>query len=709
MKSTSVIDQSEKSRTNSIFPDKLSKEEIQTVLKESRQIYIDSNNDTIIVVLLERARQHYIDAINAQTMGDSASSAIDFEYAIAILNELGYFPNIESNQEFNDLSRSVVEDYEKYIASIDSLGAQTSIFALREKLNQIAEAGESIDMDIPKKVISSTGVPLIINGHVEQNITFFQNRGRVHFERWLYLAGKYFPLMNSIFKKEGVPENLVFLSMIESGLNPIARSWARAVGIWQFIKGTGRLYGLQGNSWYDERRDFEKSSRAAARHLKDLNQEFGDWYLALAAYNSGAGRVYRAIRKSGSTDFWKMRPYLPRETRNYVPQFIAAAVMGMDPVGYGFSVTPSDSLRYDVVTVDESVDLSVLANCAGTDLETLRTLNPELLQLCTPPGYKAYKLRIPVGMQDVFQKKYANIPEDQKRNWTLHNVRKGETLSGIGKRYGISTALLLEVNRLSNAKKLSVGKTLLIPIPASSKKFSAQVPDEQVDKRSRRSRSFTQMQPDRLRGKTKLIYRVRKGDTLGHIAEWYEVRTSDLRLWNDISYGSTIRSGSDLEIWITKDQVERFAKINEISEEEHQKLLAIKSSEDISSTKQTQAGSYWLKYNVKAGDNLGKIAHEHGVTPADIRRWNGLRADVIKVGQELEIYIDENGASAKAPKTIALKDTTKEKKVISYKVKKGDTLHGIASTFGVSISELKQWNNLRGTRIRIGQELIINS
>lgn len=665
---------------------------------------LDSSYDQVTGELLERARQHYQTALDASSMGDSAQSVTEFEFTIDILNELGYYPNIDNNRDFNDLSRSVIEDYEKYIASIDSLSPQTSIFALRQKLNQIDDAGESADRDAPRKIITSTSVPLIVNGHVEQYIRFFSERGRVHFERWLYLSGKYFPHMRKTFREEGVPEDLIYLSMIESGLNPVARSWAKAVGLWQFMKGTGQMYGLRGNAWQDERRDFEKATNAAARHLRDLHAEFGDWYLALAAYNSGAGRVRRAIRKSGSTDFWKMRPFLPRETRNYVPQYLAAAVMTLDQSAYGFNVTPADSLAVDRVIVNECISLTVLARCAGTTADVLRELNPELLHGCTPPGVKAYSLRVPAGSSATFTTNYSSIPDDEKRDWVIHMVRKRESLASIAKKYGVTSALLAEVNDLSGTMRVRAGKSIVVPVPASVTLYSADKDIERPSsKKSRLSRSGSTTSS---KNKEKMSYTIKKGDTLGKIAELYDVRVSDLRLWNDIPYGTNIMSGNVLTIWEPRDIALRYTHINELSVDERAKMLTSKDQKN-AATKPTS--SSWIKHKVKAGDNLSLIAKKYAVETEDVKKWNGLTGDVVKLGDVLEISPEENVSSPARPISAGPKESVMAKKTVSYTVKKGDTLHSISSTFGIPIERLRSLNNIRGTRIQVGQEILITS
>lgn len=652
---------------------------------------LNEENGSLISELLERVRRHYLSALEAENAGNKERCAAEFEYAISILNEISFYPNIEKNQDFNDLSRSIIEDYEIYIANIDSLGAESSIFALREKLNQLLEAAESPEQYIPKEIIPGLSVPLVINGLVQLNIDYFLTKGRHHMERWLKRSGKYFPMMRKIFKEENVPEELIYLSMIESGLNPVARSWAKAVGIWQFIKGTGKLYGLDGNWWYDDRRDVEKATRAAAQHLRDLYNEFEDWHLAIAAYNSGAGRVKSAVRRSGTNNFWFLRNYLPKETRNYVPQYIAAAVIAMNSEKYGFDVIPDQPLEYDVVKINECVDLKIIAECAETDVETIRELNPNLIQSCTPPGVKGFELKIPVGKKEIFQTKYAQVPDEKKRDWAVHVVRKGETLSTIAKKYGLPRTLIAEVNNINLKTKLKVGRNLIIPgVLNPAVGLSVAQTDEVV--KNKKSRKIN------VKDRVKITYRIRPGDTLSDIAERFEVRVSDIRIWNDISYKEKIKANSTIELYVRPGIASEYELVEKVAQNSEK----VKKSKKNLSTK-----SLWKIHKVQPNETIEKIAKKYNVTSRDIKNWNGLKSNIIYVGQELEIYVvAEQEPDTKLSVGLEKKQPT-NKILIQHKVKKGETLYYIASLYKVSISDLKIWNNIKNDLLREGQLVVI--
>jgi len=314
--------------------------------------------------------------------------------------------------------------------------------------------------------------PIVINARVEQFIECFQTTARERFVTWLTRSQKYLPLMKDLLKAHGLPEDLVYLALIESGFDPYAYSRSRASGPWQFIRWTGKRYGLRVDWWVDERRDPEKSTVAAAKYLKDLYGMFDCWFLAAAGYNAGEYKIINAVKRYRTVDFWKLSEYkyLKRETKNYVPQMIAAVLIAKDPKRYGFTdIEYQEPLRYEKVKVPELTALSLVAKACETSVEEIKDLNPELQRGVTPPNAPAYEIKIPSERKGDFSKNFEALKPFEEPPLKTHLVKTGETLSGIAKRHGVDLEAFLELNRLKRTSRIKTGMTLLIPLARNEK------------------------------------------------------------------------------------------------------------------------------------------------------------------------------------------------------------------------------------------------
>jgi membrane-bound lytic murein transglycosylase D len=343
---------------------------------------------------------------------------------------------------------------------------------------------------------------------VEKNLTLFTERIMERFSLWLSRSGKYMEMMKEILKGENIPEEIVFIPLIESGFSPYACSPARAVGYWQFIASTARKYGLKINWWMDERRDPVKSTVAAANYFKDLYGMFGSWNLAMAAYNAGEGKILKAINKTNSDDYWALldTKYIRSETKDYVPKFIAASLIANSPEEFGFEELEYHSpLNYDEITVHSPIDIEVIADCAETTVEVIKELNPELRRWCTPPDISEYTVRIPEDKKDVFIKNLSLIPEEKRFSIETYTVRKGDTFKKISTKTGIPVQVILDLNSLEKIIPLKDGMEIYLPPKG---KFVMDRDDRATIKKasfkSNSKKSFTKKRSTRAKGLKKV-------------------------------------------------------------------------------------------------------------------------------------------------------------------------------------------------------------
>ena len=495
-----------------------------------------------VEALIADAEKAYQAGMTDYARGHLDAAKQDFNHAVDILMQgpVDVKSDDRLQQEFDKITEEIHKLEMQAFKAGDGFTEQQPEPAPIDEANAVtfpADANVKVKAEAELKTTQSD-LPLVINDYVTGYINYFSTRGKGTFERALARSGRYREMITRVFREEGVPQDLIYLAQAESGFHPLALSRAGARGMWQFMAGRATGYGLQRNWWVDERQDPEKATRAAARHLKDLYGEFGDWYLAMAAYNSGPGNVQQAVKRTGYADFWELykRDVLPVETKNYVPIILAMTIMSKNPAQYGLEdVTPDTAEKYDRVAVDYPVDLRLVAECVDTPVEQVAELNPSLLRRTTPKD-EPFELRLPDGTKEKYLDAIAAIPKDKRVLWHYHKVESGDTLASLAKKYHTTERSISAANSLNGPELLTDSK-LIIPMTGTA-------PREGVIAYSKR--------PSR--------YKVRKGDTVLSVADDFGVPPEKLRRWNRLK-GNDLRRGRLLVIYkpLAPGEVERVA------------------------------------------------------------------------------------------------------------------------------------------------------
>jgi membrane-bound lytic murein transglycosylase D len=560
-----------------------------------------------IADLIARVEKEYQTGLDAYQAGQTEAAKQHFDSACNAL--------LESKIDIRSDNR-LEEEFNRIVTGIDKLNlgdlasdadAQKSEPAPIDETNGITPSADASTKAKAQAEIKAThsDLPLMMTDQVAGYISYFSNRGRGTFERAYARSGRYHDMMVSILKEEGVPQDLIYLAQAESGFHPLAVSRVGARGIWQFMGTRARGYGLQRSMWVDDRQDPEKSTRAAARHLRDLYAQFGDWYLAMAAYNSGPGTVQAAVKRTGYADFWELyrRNVLPKETRNYVPIILAVTIMTKNLSQYGFDdVSMDDPIPSDKVTISYPVDLRLVAECVDSTSAQLQDLNPSLLRLTTPREGK-FELHLPVGTKDQYETAIAAVPPEMRLWWRYHQVQPGDTLASIARSFRVTAKAIETTNHLESAE-LEAGAHLVIPVaPAKHPADTATY-----------ARRITR-------------YHVRAGDTIETVAENFGVSPQMLRRWNGL-HGDSLRGrkvvalhlpitpGSEVASAGSRKPV---AHVRKAIEAASAKVPAGKADNLQDPSDQASA----LRHTVKSGETLYSIATAYRTTVAALRRNNG--------------------------------------------------------------------------------------
>ena len=640
-----------------------------------------------IADLIARAEKDYLAGQENYRDGNLQAAKQNFDTALNLLLESGF--DLQSDERL-EAERTRIQDGINSVELVaeqmgDALAEQKSEPAPIDEANEVTPP---VDQSVKAKAeaeIKSThsDLPLMMTDQVAGYINYFSTRGRGVIERALARSGRYEDMIRRTLKEEGVPQDLIYLAQAESGFHPLAVSRAGARGIWQFMASRARGYGLQRNWWIDERQDPERATRAAAQHLKDLYTEFGDWYLAMAAYNSGPGTVQNAVKRTGYADFWELyrRNVLPKETRNYVPIILAVTIMGKNPDQYGLTdVVKEKPVPYDIVRIDYPINLRLVAECVDASTDDLQDLNPSLLRLSTPKfsrnssdvssqaNDQRFELHLPAGTADKFQSAVASIPTDKRLWWRYHKVEAGETLASIARTYRTSSQSIAEANGL-NESDLSPEMRLIIPIAPGKENDTASY-----------ARAITR-------------YKIRKGDTVESVAENLGISPKMIRSWNRLN-GNSLAGRRVLLVHLPVTPSAREAQLAS-KRSSSQRTKSARASLDQASAAASrgrslpqQSASRQSASRQSASQRVASSQH-HG-TDSRVSQANASRTH----------------GSPTRPSRSQAATQTESATVVHHKVKAGETLYSIANFYNTTVSALKH-DNRNVAVLRPGMILVI--
>ncbi len=619
-----------------------------------------------------------------------------FTIAIELITTFGQDAIFDTLTTDDTVFNRIAEFYVDLLPSnyLDSVPSSISSFVSRYQLNEMMNNMDSsiiennqYPIDCGDRTIYN--VPVTYNRRVQQAIKALTTPQREQtMNRLLTRAHFYRPFMIDMFANAGLPTDLTYLPLLESAFNPKAYSPAHASGLWQFIPSTGSMYKMRDNYWVDERRDPIKATASAIAYLTRLNRMFNDWYLSLASYNCGEGRVSRTMARTGAKNYWEVP--LPKETLNYVPLFVAYQIIAKNPQCYGYKVdTTTVPFNYDTVKVSDCLDLQKIAEVIGTTYDSLKEINPHLKHWCTPPNMSDINLYLPNGTAGKFKSYYASLADKEKIIWHRYMVKNGDSIEKVAQRFNVSEEILKNTNKMTNSS-LAVGRYIVIPIPASGGMLEGADDIEVISADTLTAALQEPQYTTQKQSVTKTVKKnhvIKRGETLSSIARKYNVSISDLAHWNKIPTTKKLVIGKQLKVF----------KLEKTTITVKKKITGNTSSTTTPAASSNEERQY---YTVQNGEGLNMIAEKIGVTANQLIEWNHL--DVSNPGlQSQQKLLFYKSAVKKVPATeipetkdTKQSDTTSanDGQVKTYAVSTGETLFSISQKLGISLKELCDWN-----------------